>query len=397
VFPIIRGNSQWISNNDAWLRGTSNWVNAKDELVRTTSNWVNANAGLLVATSNTVNNLFPIIRGNSQWIVNNGPRILQGLALSSLTVSTETYNLTTAIRLGTTSSLIFASNCVFNGGGNDIILQPGSIGVINVGGYNVTFKNVRFVNFSLNNLFVTPASGFVTFGDGTEIEFAQNESLPTPSITNMQFAGNVRLNGKGQWLDLTNTASLTIGGHRSSLMLDNITIKNLRGTMLRSLDANSTLSLKDTVLKLSSTYTFTQGHLEVISDSKIMGDGQIFSYESPQTSSICSRAMLTIDQNTTFSYSPYGSTNKGLIWQPDITSVLYFNSATLKTTTTGIQFKCGTLLVDGKVNLYNNNATSLSEAIIFGDGAATNDVNISIMPAASINLQTGLIDYRNAS
>jgi hypothetical protein len=69
----------------------------------------------------------------------------------------------------------------------------------------------------------------------------------------------------------------------------------------------------------------------------------------------------------------------------------------LKTTTTGIQFKRGTIIADGKVNFYNNNATSLSQAIVFGNGAATDDANILVMPAASINLQTGLIDYRNAS
>ena len=425
----LRGTSNWANSQvvdlgnagvGRNLRTTTNWV-AKQAAdfgastlgmqLRGTSNWVNAKSAPLLATSNVVNNLFPIVRGSSQWIANNnvsirgtsnwvannGPRVLQGTALSSLTVSTATYNLTAAIRLGTRSSLVFTSNCVFDGGGNDIIMQPGSTGVINVGAYNVTFKNVRFVNFSLSNLLVTLATGLVTFGDGTQIEFAQNESLPTASIRNMQFAGNVRLNGKGQWLDLTNTASLTIGGHRSSLMLDNITIKNLRGTMLRSLDADSTVSLKNTVLKMSSTYTFTQGHLEVVGDTTITGDSQIFSFETPQTSSICSRVMLTVDRNTTFSYSPYSSTRKDLIWMPDITSVMFLNGATLKTTRTGIQFKRGTLLADGKVHLYNDSATRLSEAIVFGNGVAINDANISIMPAASINLKSGVIDYRNAS
>ncbi len=425
----LRGTSNWANSQvvdlgnagvGRNLRTTTNWV-AKQAAdfgastlgmqLRGTSNWVNAKSAGLLATSNVVNNLFPIVRGSSQWIANNnvsirgtsnwvannGPRVLQGTALSSLTVSTATYNLTAAIRLGTRSSLVFTSNCVFDGGGNDIIMQPGSTGVINVGAYNVTFKNVRFVNFSLSNLLVTLATGLVTFGDGTQIEFAQNESLPTASITNMQFTGNVRLNGKGQWLDLTNTASLTIGGHRSSLMLDNITIKNLRGTMLRSLDADSTVSLKNTVLKMSSTYTFTQGHLEVVGDTTITGDSQIFSFETPQTSSICSRVMLTVDRNTTFSYSPYSSTRKDLIWMPDITSVMFLNGATLKTTRTGIQFKRGTLLADGKVHLYNDSATRLSEAIVFGNGVAINDANISIMPAASINLKSGVIDYRNAS
>lgn len=328
---------------------------------------------------------------------------INGGSLRTLRTNPSQYVFNTDTTLGI-HIVLSASKTIKIGGnvtlnGNKTFLYMGSSTsplLIVEPGYTLTLTNIILMNFSFDQVQLGAGSNII-FGDGVQMEFGVNQKLPTSHISNFRCQGNVKVLGKGQTLDLSNTASITIAGNSSALLLDNVTLKNLRGTSLRTLDSNSTVSLKDATLKLSSTYTFTQGHLEIIGDSKIMGDGQIFSFESPQTSSICSRAMLTIDRNTTFSYSPYSSTNKGLIWQPDITSVLYLNGATLKTTTTGIQFKRGTLLIDGKVNLYNDSATHLSEAIVFGDGIASNDANISIMPAASINLQTGLIDYRNAS
>ncbi len=328
---------------------------------------------------------------------------INGGTLRTLRTNPSQYNFNVDTTLGI-HIVLSASKTINIGGnvtlnGNKTFLYMGSSTsplLIVQPGYTLTLTNIILTNFSFNHVQLGAGSNIV-FGDGVQMEFSVNQTLPTGYMSNFRCQGNVKVLGRGQSLDLSNTASITIAGHSSALLLDNVTLKNLRGTSLRALHSNSTVSLQDATLKLSSTYTFTQGHLEIVGDSKIMGDGQIFSYTSPQTSSICSRAMLTIDRNTTFSYSPHGSTNKGLIWMPDITSVLYLNGATLKTTTTGIQFKRGTLLIDGKVNLYNDSATSLSQAIVFGDGVAANDANISIMPAASINLQTGLIDYRNAS
>ena len=328
---------------------------------------------------------------------------INGGTLRTLRTNPSQYNFNVDTTLGI-HIVLSASKTINIGGnitlnGNKTFLYMGSSTtplLIVQPGYTLTLTNIILMNFSFSQVQLGAGSNIV-FGDGVQMEFGINQTLPTAYMSNFRCQGNVKVLGRGQTLDLSNTASITIAGRRSALMLDNVTLKNLRGTSLRVMHSNSTVSLKDSTLKLSSTYTFTQGHLEVVGDSKIMGDGQIFSYTSPQTSSICSRAMLTIDRNTTFSYSPHGSTNKGLIWMPDITSVLYLNGATLKTTTTGIQFKRGTLLIDGKVNLYNDSATRLSQAIIFGDGVAGNDANISIMPAASINLQTGLIDYRNVS
>jgi hypothetical protein len=303
------------------------------------------------------------------------------------------------IVLSPAKTMTISNNVVLNGNYYFIYFgRANSTPLITVAaGKTLHFQNIVLMNFSPRHIQLGDGAQ-VIFGNNTTIEFAANETMPTASnsVTNLRFQGNGVLNGKGQYLDLVDTASITVAGHNSALLIDNLAIKGLRGTMLRTMDSTSTISLKDVSLKLSNNYTFTQGHLEMLGDTMIKGE-KIFSFESPQTSTIYSRTMLTVDRNTTFSYSPHGSTRKDLVWMVDPTSVMFFNGATLKTTTTGMRIKRGTLLVDGKTDFYNTGASKLSEAIVFGNGAPAEDATISIMPGASINLQSGLIDYRNAS
>lgn len=333
-------------------------------------------------------------------------QVNSGAVRALRTVPTQ-YNYTTDVTLGLhiilspSKTMTISDNVVLTG--NYFFIYFGrstNTPLITVAaGKTLHLKNVVLMNFSPRHISLGVGAQ-VIFGDNTTIEFGSNEIMPGPgattSLRNLRFQGNAVLNGKGQYLDLVDTASITVAGHNSALLIDNLAIKGLRGTMIRTMDQTSTISLKDVSLKLSNNYTFTQGHLEFLGDTQIKGE-KIFSFESPQTTTIYSRTMLSVDRNTTFSYSPHGSTRKDLIWMTDPTSVMFFNGAALKTTTTGMRIKRGTLLIDGKTDFYNTNATSLSQAIIFGNGNASEDATISVMPGASINLQSGLIDYRNAS
>ncbi|MCF7899851.1 hypothetical protein K9L05_04385, partial [Candidatus Babeliales bacterium] len=83
------------------------------------------------------------------------------------------------------------------------------------------------------------------------------------------------------------------------------------------------------------------------------------------------------------------------------TSELFLNGASLKTTYTGLQLTKGTLVLDHKNYLYNQDAdgtgaASSSQAIIFGDGiSADNDLHIEILPGGSLDLKTGILEFRN--
>lgn len=261
-------------------------------------------------------------------------------------------------------------------------------------GCTLELKNITLMDFGVNH--VELGSGaHIIFGDGTSIQFSKNQALPASSLGSLYFTGNTELHGYGQYLDLSSTSSITIGGSASTLLIDGLTIKNLCGTTLQMLDEDSIIQLQNSTLKLSGNYTFTTGAFDIIGDTKIMGSGHTFGMETTMTTSIRSKSMLTIDRGTTLKYAPASSDRNDLIWQPDETSVLFLNGASLVTTTTGLQLTRGSLLIDGKVSFYNDDATSLSEAIGFGDHQEGHDVAVNIMPGASINLMSGLIDYRN--
>jgi len=81
----------------------------------------------------------------------------------------------------------------------------------------------------------------------------------------------------------------------------------------------------------------------------------------------------------------------------DDSSILYLNGCTIRTTTTGMQLTTGTLVVNGQNHVYNDGAVSLSQAFILGNGNPANDLDIEILPGASISLESGKLLYANVN
>jgi hypothetical protein len=105
---------------------------------------------------------------------------------------------------------------------------------------------------------------------------------------------------------------------------------------------------------------------------------------------------LYLDNNVTFSYSPRSPRN-WLFEMSDASAILHFNGACLKTTTTGLNLKAGTVLVDGQTTFYNDGARAACEGIAIGDGTSVNELGIIVMPSASLELKSGILNYANAS
>jgi hypothetical protein len=79
----------------------------------------------------------------------------------------------------------------------------------------------------------------------------------------------------------------------------------------------------------------------------------------------------------------------------DETSVLRLNDATLHTTSTGIQFTKGTIILDGTVVILNE-GTNANEGVILGDGLfAANDVMLRKFASSGFDIQSGYLVYRN--
>jgi len=59
------------------------------------------------------------------------------------------------------------------------------------------------------------------------------------------------------------------------------------------------------------------------------------------------------------------------------------------------------LVLDHKNFAYNENgagtgSTSISQAITFGDGSsADNDLRLEVLPGGSLDIKSGILDYRN--
>ena len=155
----------------------------------------------------------------------------------------------------------------------------------------------------------------------------------------------------------------------------------------------SQLVLQNSDLNLDRDFSFTAGQLYIQGDVVITGTNQ-FNYTSTHAAFIDKDSTLKIDMNTTFSYGPIGSIDRTLIKMDDVTSQIFLNGCTLKSSTTGMQLTKGTLVIDHK-NYISNSATGITEAIAFGDGV--NDLNVEIMPGGSIEVASGQLDYMNVS
>jgi hypothetical protein len=261
---------------------------------------------------------------------------------------------------------------------------------------NVTIDNMDDTAFNLG----TNAS--VHFGDNTILALGDNTYLETDWI----FTGSGIIDGQGKDIMLYDSTdaktphTITVQ-NRKFLKVRNANLFYLRDQNLRCADDYGTISLENAWLALDITHPFQfgLGAIQIWDDVRITGTGGIFGYTSRQPLYIYDGSMLTLDNDVTFSYAPK-SNNRDRIVMEDMSSILYANNCSLISTNTGLRLTKGTLLLDGKVTFSNSTPTSdsvrsLSESIAFGNGTLIDNLNIEIMPGASINLQKGILSYDN--
>jgi len=238
--------------------------------------------------------------------------------------------------------------------------------------------------------------------------FILNNDLSLPDDVMLTFTTSGILDGQGHRFTLGNNSRLKLDPH-VTLTLRNIILENVGNT---NDDAQSSLcmenkdcrlTLQNSILYLARDYSFTLGRLYIHDDVLISGTNQ-FSYTSTQACYVDKNSSFGFDIGTTFSYGPSAlfSDAKDLIVMTDETSQFYLNGATLKSTTTGLCLTKGTLVIDHKCSLYNEDddngeAISVSQAITFGNGTASDDLSIEIMPGGNIELESGILVYQNAA
>jgi len=217
-------------------------------------------------------------------------------------------------------------------------------------------------------------------------------SLNSSKIT---FAGESLISGKGNTLDLSGTSTIVVGSN-ASLCLKDISIEGLTEASIYCTDNTSTLSVDNCKWIMGNDYIFEAGHLEILNDFYIIGDGYNFVYQTDQQSVVSSNSRIILDANVTFSYAPLVE-NRDLISLYDDTSDFILRGATLFSTTTGLRLTKGNLIVERK-SFVSCDGTKHAESVCFGDGAsALNDLNIETVGAANLEILNGYIVYDNVS
>ncbi|KKP35318.1 MAG: hypothetical protein UR26_C0006G0002 [candidate division TM6 bacterium GW2011_GWF2_32_72] len=205
---------------------------------------------------------------------------------------------------------------------------------------------------------------------------------------NLKFSGNSAILGNGCSVELIGSGSLSVGIN-SSLLLENVTIKNVSGRDFSCEDSTSTVSLRNVDLIQVGDVIFDQGHFDVLGEFKISG-GYVFAYQTDQISTITSNGEFILDYGSTFSYNPTTS-NRDLLAMVDETSVLTLNGATLYSTSTGLRLINGTLNIASRSYLISEGVVD-ADSISLGNDIAAN--NLHIDPKADLKMQ-GCVSYHN--
>ncbi len=207
----------------------------------------------------------------------------------------------------------------------------------------------------------------------------------------MIFYGDCLIYGKGNFLDLTN-GSLSVAAE-GQLTLENLKITGIKESNLKCNQNSASIILKNSKLHLSRDFQFDTGSILFDLDVVISGTSA-FVYSTGMGSTINSNSVLYFDEGTTFSYAPSKS-SRDLLYMIDATSCLYLNGCTLYLTKTGMRLTRGRLFLDNQVT-FSSQGNVVSEAICFGDGNSSNDLDIQILSGAQVNVY-GRLEYENTA
>jgi hypothetical protein len=363
IYPVNSGGNQWITLlNGAVVRDVG-WFNILDRYAQ--------------AEAEITNGLAIQCRNNSNAIVHNS-----GIYEEHYTVTEDVESI---------DNMRFIKRGFTVPSGKSLTINT----PIQVSGnINLDTDGTLVLNGDLtlaSNAYITSGGNFN--GNGFSLRFT-NSLMITAAGNGLHFiGGNAIVDGGGNVLSFESDGYCYIDTDISVTLRDMIV--HLSSSDALQLAAKADLTMQNVIIYLEDNYTFSTGRL-FIEDDVILRGNKIFTYSSDKPMYLQKNSMLFFDIGTTFSYAPQESNNRGLVHMVDETAKLYLNGCTVCSTTTGLQLTNGTLVLDNKNNFYADGST-LSSGISLGNGFIENDLNIKIMPGASINIKAGCFDYRNSA
>ncbi len=203
-------------------------------------------------------------------------------------------------------------------------------------------------------------------------------------------SGDVTINGNGNVLDLCGSGSIFIKDS-STLTLKNIYLKNLKESKITCESDNAKIVIDNSFINLGSDCLFDKGSILFRNKVDIVGT-YTFTYESSQTSTIDSSAIVHITDNIKFVIGRHEVSLAEPIAFTDDTSVLHMDNCHMFITCCGAQFTNGTLLCDNDVTM-EIDATTTDKGLELGDGSENDTMQVILNAGTSVRTLGGIIVY----
>lgn len=276
--------------------------------------------------------------------------------------------------------------------------------IINAG-LTANLTDIVLKDFSPHHLDMEPNSELI-FKDKVTIELGEN--IPDPTKTSgtitWTFQGDNKIDGRGKVVSMDDLHFLIqqIDGGPSTLILQDMIIDNFNNSSITIENDDSKVIFKDVKIILTEDVTYPKGFFEIEGSTEFYSGVTtnevrfIYNTNAANPSVIRAASRLHFDRNVTFSYTP-GTNNNSLINLSTKSSELSLHGAKLYNHTMGLQLTKGALVIDHKC-FVENEATTLAEGLIIGDGAlGDNDLTIEFLPGGNIDQGTSKIDYKNVN
>ncbi|KKQ48404.1 MAG: hypothetical protein US69_C0024G0006 [candidate division TM6 bacterium GW2011_GWF2_38_10] len=318
----------------------------------------------------------------------------KGLELGGQQIETVDVALSALSEVSRGKPIVIAESTVMDGGNNTIVFSSKTTDpVIRVlPGKTLTIKDLCLEQFAFDYI--------VLEGNDSRVLFENNTII---SLASKNYDLNTTYTFYGECIVKGNHGTLTFGPHggfevapHSSLLMQNITIKNVHDEQIKCLDNTATVSYGGTVsLLLDDDYYFSQGHIEVMPAGMFeVVQSSSFVYQTSEPSIIYDGATWQMGLGSIFYYNPPVA-NRDLITMTEDGMFSLYN-ATLVSTTTGMRFTRGTFELVSEYNFLDNpGAQSFSEALMFGDGIDSENNVLLSFDKGTLNLRSGLCVWAN--
>lgn len=179
----------------------------------------------------------------------------------------------------------------------------------------------------------------------------------------------------------------------AELVIKNAEIHGVANNNIRCVDSTGRITFINNNCLLDNNYSFTIGAMQFYRQNTVSGP-YVFSYDSPQTSTIKSDAQLTIQDGATFLTGRHNG-NEPLAFD-DNNSMIKFDNGKFSVKESGMKLLKGTVISTRDVEI-SVASQQESGSLVFGDGTSNNDMKFIVSPGSTARFLTGHVTFNVTS